>query len=39
MTPDCFSLEARAELQIPREVDEFVLACLSKNPKLRPASA
>jgi len=29
----------RADLQIPREVDEFVLACLRKDPKLRPASA
>jgi len=29
----------RAELQIPREVDEFVLACLRKDPKRRPASA
>jgi eukaryotic-like serine/threonine-protein kinase len=28
-----------AELQIPREVDEFVLACLRKDPKRRPASA
>jgi len=28
-----------AELQIPREVDEFALACLRKDPKLRPASA
>jgi len=29
----------RTELQIPREVDEFVLACLRKDPKRRPASA
>ncbi len=29
----------RTELQIPREVDEFVLACLRKDPKHRPASA
>ena len=29
----------RAALQIPREVDEFVLACLRKDPKRRPASA
>ena len=29
----------RTEQQIPREVDEFVLACLRKDPKHRPASA
>ena len=29
----------RTELQIPREVDEFVLACLRKDPERRPASA
>jgi eukaryotic-like serine/threonine-protein kinase len=29
----------RTELQIPREIDEFVLACLRKDPKRRPASA
>ena len=29
----------RTELQIPREVDEFVMACLRKDPKRRPASA
>jgi serine/threonine protein kinase len=29
----------RTELEIPREVDELVLACLRKDPKLRPASA
>ena len=29
----------RTKRQIPREVDEFVLACLRKDPKRRPASA
>jgi eukaryotic-like serine/threonine-protein kinase len=29
----------RTELQIPREIDEFVLACLRKDPNRRPASA
>jgi serine/threonine-protein kinase len=29
----------RSELQIPCEVDEFVMACLRKNPRDRPASA
>ena len=29
----------RTELHIPREIDEFVLACLRKDPKRRPASA
>jgi serine/threonine protein kinase len=29
----------RTELQIPHGVDEFVLACLRKDPKRRPASA
>ena len=29
----------RTELKIPRGVDEFVLACLRKDPKRRPASA
>ena len=29
----------RTKLQIPREVDEFVVACLRKDPKRRPASA
>jgi serine/threonine-protein kinase len=29
----------RTELQIPRGVDDFVLACLRKDPKRRPASA
>ena len=29
----------RTKQQIPREVDEFVLACLRKDPKCRPASA
>jgi serine/threonine protein kinase len=29
----------RSELQIPPEVDEFVLACLRKDPMRRPSSA
>jgi serine/threonine protein kinase len=29
----------RTELPIPRELDELVLACLQKDPKLRPRSA
>lgn len=29
----------RTELQFPREVDDFVLACLRKDPERRPASA
>jgi serine/threonine protein kinase len=29
----------RTELPIPREIDELVLACLQKDPKMRPQSA